>query len=186
MMVAWTLYYFFPEVIRSAGTTNYGAFIYPPRQVSTETLQKLTGEKLADNYFQNKWTYVYIDSSNCDNICKNNLYITRQVHIAQGPEMPRVQRLFVLTDLTDKQTLDTFLVDYPNLDVATVDSTHLAKFRQPFYSTDDAELPRQSIFLVDGRGQVMMYYTPQLEDINKEATGMRRDLKKLLKDSKSG
>jgi hypothetical protein len=66
---------------------NYGALL-PPRPVLTAPVAALKG----------RWVLVQFDGGACDEWCERKLYIMRQIRRAQGKEMQRVERLWLLTD----------------------------------------------------------------------------------------
>lgn len=68
-------------------TSNYGTLL-PPRPVALAPLAALKG----------RWVLVQFDGGACDAGCERKLYFMRQVRRAQGREMQRVARLWLLTD----------------------------------------------------------------------------------------
>jgi hypothetical protein len=68
-------------------TSNYGTLL-PPRPVALAPLAALKG----------RWVLVQFDGGACDAGCERKLYFMRQVRRAQGKEMQRVARLWLLTD----------------------------------------------------------------------------------------
>ena len=70
------------------GTTgNYGTLLRP-QQVALPAAGELKG----------KWVLVQFDGGACDAGCERKLYFMRQVRRAQGKEMQRMARLWLLTD----------------------------------------------------------------------------------------
>jgi hypothetical protein len=65
--------------------SNYGELL-PPRPVAG--VEALRG----------KWVMVTFDPGTCDAYCERKLYVMRQSRRAQGKDMDRVERLWVLTD----------------------------------------------------------------------------------------
>jgi hypothetical protein len=184
MVGAWVLYYHFPDVARSWGTSNYGTFVDPPRHITLpDALHRLDGRPLPDDFFHDMWTYVYFDRSDCDKRCQANLYKMRQVRLAQGKDMERVQRLFVLTDDRDVAKLRPLLKQYPDMAVATAAPKVVAGLVGQFRAKS---APAQRVYLVDMAGNAMMYYEPDAtpDAVLKSATGMRKDLGKLIRDHK--
>lgn len=68
-------------------TSNYGTLL-PPQPVPAGPLAAVKG----------KWVLVQFDAAACDAYCERKLYFMRQVRRAQGREMPRVARLWLVTD----------------------------------------------------------------------------------------
>ena len=68
-------------------TANYGTLL-TPRPVTLPAPGELRG----------KWVLVQFDGGACDAGCERKLYFMRQVRRAQGRDMPRVARLWLVTD----------------------------------------------------------------------------------------
>ena len=47
-----------------------------------------------------KWLLLIVDSGNCNSICQKKLYWLRQIRLAQGREMERVGRVWLINDFT--------------------------------------------------------------------------------------
>lgn len=84
-LVLATLAYTFKWDVGSAG--NYGELI-PPRPLSGPPFDRLRG----------KWLLVAVDAAACDAWCEKKLYYLRQLRRAQGKDMDRIERLWLLTD----------------------------------------------------------------------------------------
>ncbi|HEX9171387.1 MAG TPA: hypothetical protein VF861_01865, partial [Telluria sp.] len=66
---------------------NYGTLL-TPRPAALPPADPLKG----------KWVLVQFDGGACDAGCERKLYFMRQVRRAQGREMPRIVRLWLVTD----------------------------------------------------------------------------------------
>ena len=86
------------DVLGSVGTANHGELIDPPRSVSEVVFQH---EGVAETLWQDlpaKWRLLVVQrGKNCDAICQQQLYQTRQIHLALGKDFNRVGRV-VLSD----------------------------------------------------------------------------------------
>src|SRR5258706_2638432 len=83
-VLAWLAY----EFGWAAGSTaNYGELI-APRVLSGPPFEALRG----------KWVLLMTDAAACDAACERKLYILRQLRRAQGKEMERVERLWLVSD----------------------------------------------------------------------------------------
>lgn len=138
-----------------ATTSNYGELI-PPREVPGAPLAALRG----------KWVLVSFDAAGCDGYCERKLYFMRQVRRAQGKEMGRVERLWVITDAPDPR---------PEL-LAAIEGTRI--FRNSAFSTAFPGNPADHIYLIDPLGNLMLRF-PREPDPSK----MIGDLQRLLKFS---
>jgi hypothetical protein len=139
----------------SGTTSNYGELL-PPRPVSAPGLEPLRG----------KWVFVMFDAAACDPDCEKKLYFMRQVRRAQGKDMDRVERLWVLTDAAKPR---------PEL-MAAIEGTRIAKREgvADAFSGNTVD----PIYLVDPFGNLMMRF-PRDPDPSK----MIKDLQRLLKYS---
>ena len=86
------------DVLGSVGTANHGKLIDPPRSV-TDVIFKYEG--VAETLWQDlpaKWRLLVVQrGENCDANCQQQLYQTRQIHLALGKDFNRVGRV-VLSD----------------------------------------------------------------------------------------
>ncbi len=134
--------------------SNYGELI-PPKVIAP--LSELRG----------KWVLVTFDAAACDAYCERKVYVMRQVRRAQGKEMDRIERLWVLTD-----------AGKPRADVLAASEgmriSRNANFDFPGNAPDH-------IYVVDPLGNLMMRF-PRDPDPSK----MIKDLQRLLKYSRFG
>ena len=129
--------------------SNYGELI-PPTPVPA--LKDLRGQ----------WVLVSFDASACDAHCERKLYYMRQVRRAQGKDMDRVERLWVLTD-----------AGKPRGDILPgIEGTRFAAFAPEGFPGNT----RDHIYLVDPLGNVMLRF-PRDPDPSR----MIKDLQRLLK-----
>lgn len=188
VVAAWIMFNYFPDVVRSFGTTNHGEFVYPARPVHKANLPLLDGKNLAQDYLQGKWTIVYIDSADCNELCRSDLVKIENIKIAQGPDMDRVQRLFVMVGNQPGDEVRGFLQQQADLAVVAGSRPELQELLEVFtLKAGEDPVLLHRVYLVDPRGELMMHYwfDPNDRELRKE-TGMRKDLKKLLKESKIG
>ena len=154
----------------------YFRFIAPP-EVSTlvgealapiafpyAAVQRMDGQPLAHPEVGEHWMVVHAGSGVCDSTCRNALYLTRQARTAQGRNMERIQRVWIVVDTTPPAA--DLLVLHPDLLLLkTVDSRVIEKF-----TTAGA------IHLVDRRGFVVFRYASSVDP-----RAFIRELGKLVK-----
>lgn len=117
-----------------------------------------------------KWTLVSFDTAACDAYCEQKLYFLRQIRRAQGKEMERVGRLWILTDGgAPKAEL-----------LAAIEGTQVAKAGDATTKGFPGN-PSEHIYLIDPLGNLMMRYPRE-----PQPNGMIKDLKRLLKYSRIG
>lgn len=161
------------------GTTNKGNLVIPARPLEAFSLHLFNHTVYTLESMRGKWTLVYFTDSVCDEICKLNIYYMRQVWVALGKDMQRVQHLLVLEDESLLVQLNTFLKAYPQLSIGVGDKLQLQGLLKQFELDDPNNNAR--IFLVDPLGNLMMRYSSELDPKD-----MLKDLKKLLKASQIG
>ena len=131
-----------------------------------EFLQRADGVKLDHPEVSGKWLVILSAPGRCDERCQHALYLTRQARTAQGRNMARVDRLWLITDA---------VAPVPELVVAHPD---LILIR----ATDDRVLQllgggeRHHINLVDRRGLLVFRYPD-----DPEPRAFIRELGKLIK-----
>jgi hypothetical protein len=145
---------------KTGAGANYGELI-APRPLSGAPFDRLRG----------KWVLVAFDASACDADCEKKLYFMRQVRRAQGKDMERVERLWLLLDSgTPRAEL-----------LAAIEGTRVARAESGPYLKEFPGKPAEHIYLIDPLGNLMMRY-PRDPD----PSGMRKDLERLLKYSQIG
>ena len=163
---------------RPSSTGNHGELIQPARFIEDRTMQSLDGKPVKFSELQGKWTMVFFDSAACPEECIKQLYFMRQIHISQGKDQDRVQRVFILTDTIAANTLAAKLADYPDMRVWTGEKAVLTKLAHDFGIDAPAVPEQRNIYLLDPQGNLMMRYVP-----GTDPAGMRKDLVRLLKYS---
>jgi hypothetical protein len=142
---------------------NYGTLL-APRQAALPPADELKG----------KWVLVQFDGGACDAWCERKLYFMRQVRRAQGKEMQRVARLWLLTDA--KQPSPELLKVIEGTVVAPRGQIDAANGAFPIDSpvTDH-------VYLVDPLGNLMMRF-PRDPDPSR----VIKDIQRLLRASSFG
>jgi hypothetical protein len=136
--------------------SNYGELL-EPRPVPG--LDRLRG----------KWVLVMLDAAACDARCERKLYYLRQVRRAQGKDMGRVERLWVITDGARPRA-----EIMPGIEGTQIynEQAMAAAFTGPVV---------EHIYLVDPLGNLMMRF-PRDPDPSR----MIKDLQRLLRYSRFG
>jgi hypothetical protein len=147
--------------LASGITGNYGTLL-SPRPAVLPPLAELKG----------KWVLVQFDGGACAAACERKHYFMRQVRRAQGKEMARIERLWLLTDAV--QPAPALLAAIEGTVVAAQGAALAAAFPAERAVTDH-------IYLVDPLGNLMMRF-PRDPD----PSLVIKDLKHLLKVSGFG
>ena len=163
-------------------TKNHGELFSPARPLEDVELARFNGQDFKLSELRGKWIMVYIGTSACDKVCKDNLYKMRQSRLAQGGELKRIMRLYISIDGKPGSSLESVLSEHPGLEVVYGTSLQLQKVLEQF------EMTRQMVaneamgmFIVDPLGNLVMRY-----QTGYEAKGLAKDLSHLLKASYIG
>jgi cytochrome oxidase Cu insertion factor (SCO1/SenC/PrrC family) len=159
------------------GTVNKGALLTPPLAMA-ELAPQLQGEPWDLTQEPNRWRFVIPGNATCNKTCRDNLYLTRQVHIRLNDKAERVERIYLLLDNSlSPQLADHLSKQHPKLRVMTAQP---ATVKQALKGSNVGDNPVAAgrYFLMDQEGYLMLSYTP-------EHTGgeLLKDIKKMLKTS---
>jgi cytochrome oxidase Cu insertion factor (SCO1/SenC/PrrC family) len=172
MIASYLTYY----VIKPQSRINYGALIdpraYPIPALGTTTLD---GKPITLDAYKGKWMMVQINDADCQEPCKKRLHDMRQLRLAQGKDMDRIERIWLITD--DKPLETIVIREY--------DGTHMLRVKpdvlKAWLPVEQGTTPSDHIYLIDPLGNLMMRF-PKDADPNK----IKKDLSKLLKASSIG
>lgn len=182
MIASYLAYY----VIKPEGRTNYGTILDPRLYPMPELHARLLGASDANDTnnadkqnglmaYRGKWIMLTIDSGSCDAACQKKLYDLRQLRLAQGKEMDRIERVWAVID---EQPVDTLLLrEYDGMHVLKADADVLRKW----LPTEDGSQISEHIYMIDPLGNLMMRF-PKNADPNK----IKKDISKLLRASAIG
>lgn len=163
-------------VIKPQGRSNYGTLL-DPRAYSIPALGLVTlaGEPASLEQYRGKWIMLQIDRAQCDQPCQKKLYDMRQLRLAQGKEMNRIERVWLITD--DKP-LDTMIMrEYDGMRLLRANADRL----KAWLPVEAGAAITDHIYMIDPLGNLMMRF-PKEADPNK----IKKDLGKLLKASRIG
>lgn len=168
--------YFTYYVIKPQSRTNYGALI-DPRAHPMPALQAsaLDGRHQELSAWKGKWIMLLISNGDCEEPCRKRLHDMRQLRLAQGKDMDRIERVWLITD--DKP-LDTMLMrEYDGTQMLRVNPSIVQKW----LPADEGTSVVDHIYMIDPLGNLMMRFPK-----NAEANKMKKDIAKLLKASRIG
>ena len=167
------------DFLETRGTSNYGQIITPPIQLENLSLIDPLNPDRKDT-LHGKWSMIYV-ADLCDDICMQNVYRMRQIHMGMGKHSLRVQKVLFLID-QDLDELSSLLANYKGQQVINTNSVDTDILLEKFRIEGVKDLPRfQRIYISDPLGNLMISYPP---DINPK--GILKDLKKLLRTSRIG
>lgn len=120
-----------------------------PVPLPFEFLRRLDGAALEHPAVSGKWLVIFAAPGSCDERCRHALYLTRQARTAQGRNMARIERLWVITDATAPAT--DLTAAHPDLILARATD---ARLLQVLGGSEGRHLN-----LVDRRGLLVFRYT---------------------------
>lgn len=171
---AWVVYHFFPDW-RPTGTTNHGQLIAPARPVPALALTG--GDGQAVEPFKEKWSLVVIGGEHCDAACSERLVLVRQVRLALGKNLNRLQRLYIApTDAARSEAEALLAKDHPGLQIVS-DHGEAGARASDFFTPPEP----LTLYLVDPNGNWLMVYAGAVEPKD-----LLDDLKKLMRLSSIG
>lgn len=137
-----------------------------PVPLPFEALRRLDGVPLEHSAVSGKWLVIVAAPGGCDERCQHALYLTRQARTAQGRNMTRIDRLWLVTDAT--MPAPGLMAAHPDLvPVRAAD----AKVLQVLGGSQS-----RHINLVDRRGLLVFRYSD-----DPEPKAFIRELGKLIK-----
>jgi cytochrome oxidase Cu insertion factor (SCO1/SenC/PrrC family) len=179
VLIAWSLFYIFPEWMPSS-TSNHGDLVQPARPLPAFKLDTVSGDAVDQTFLRGKWNYVYLHEGECDSVCVEQLYKVRQLRLAHGKDIDRMQRLMLWqAHAVSPEARAELQSHFPGQVFALVpeNSELVSAF------SIDAAVPLSAgrIYLVDPLGNLMMSYQPDAEP-----RGIIKDMHRLLKYSGLG
>jgi hypothetical protein len=171
--LAIAVYLYYDTEWRPGGTNNHGELIVPAVPLPAVGLPMPSGELTDTEFLRHHWSLVYLAREDCGEVCRDALYNGRQMRLALGRLMDRVQRVYLHVGAPPDPAF--LAAEHPDLlvaSVATADGQALLALLtgQP-----------EGYWLVDPLGNAMMRYPP-----DEPPRGMLEDLKRLLRLSRIG
>ncbi len=141
-------------------TGNYGTLL-SPKPVAAPAVAALRG----------RWILVQFDGGACDSACEHKLYLMRQVRRAQGKEMQRIERLWLVTDAVRPSARLA----------AAIEGTVIAPAGEAAREFPAERSQREHVYVVDPLGNLMMRFPRDPDPMR-----VIKDLQRLLRASQFG
>jgi cytochrome oxidase Cu insertion factor (SCO1/SenC/PrrC family) len=152
--------------------TNYGTLIEPKRAPAA-VLQAVSGDAFTFDQLRGRWIFVTLDSGTCAAGCEQKLWKMRQVRLAQGKDVTRIERVFLLED--GHEPSEHLRSEYAGTWFVRAKDGKLPDFLPAPRSA------RDHIYLIDPLGNLMLRFP---EDADPKR--MIKDMTRLLKYSGTG
>jgi cytochrome oxidase Cu insertion factor (SCO1/SenC/PrrC family) len=168
VIASYVAYYVAPP----SGHTNYGELLNAP-PLPDAPLRLADGTPFTMSALRGKWVLLMADSAHCNEACQRKLFTLRQLRLAQGKEMERIERAWLLSD--DKTVAPELVEAYRGMRLIRIGAADVLK-----------ALPAQRpatdyIYVLDPLGNVVMRYGSDAEPGR-----IIKDLTRLLKTSRIG
>lgn len=180
LLLAFYMYY--ATDWRPVKRVNHGTLISPVRPLPAVQLHQVSitdtdppAVTPGSELLRKKWSIVYIGAGNCDEPCRQALYVMRQTRLSLNNEMSRVERIF----LTTGNCCAREFLAHEHQGLIVVDATDAPGERLMHEFPADGR--PYSLFIVDPLGNLMMSY-----DARQNPKGLLEDLQKLLRLSHIG
>ena len=171
VIAAWLVFFVFPP----GALMNYGELI-EARALSGTPLPALDGRPFRLSELKGRWVMLQIDGGACAEACQVKLYQMRQVRLTQGREMERIERVWLIDDAAQLDTMTMRAFDGTWL-VRAAANPLLGQF--PITASGGSV--RDHIYLIDPLGNLMMRF-PKDADPSR----IKKDIERLLKVSRVG
>lgn len=160
------------------GTVNKGALLAPPQYFPDLPTRYADGGAWQLDDEPTRWRYVIPGTGSCDQLCRDNLYLTRQVHIRLNEKARRVERYYLLLDSSIEPQFAAYLEqEHPRLRILEAPRDALNNMLSKTNTGANPDRNGQ-YFLMDQEGYLMMSYGP-----NTDGADLLKDIKKMLKTS---
>jgi hypothetical protein len=171
--LAVAVYLYYDTDWRPGGTSNHGELIVPAVPLPEATLPMLGGGRTDAGFLRHHWTLVYLGRDACREACLDALYNGRQMRLALGRLMDRVERVYLYVG--EPPEADFIATEHPDLLVVDATGPEAAALLEGLSGQPEG------YWLVDPLGNAMMRYP-----VDQAPRGMLEDVKRLLRLSRIG
>jgi hypothetical protein len=171
IFVSWYLV-FFSDYKESIKTVNNGELISPIVNLGEINMLSFTDDKVYNQ--ERKWILVFLVNEECNELCQENLYQIRQIRLAIGRDQDKLERLIISSTKLD---WTSYRKDFPGQKFIDVSMSNFDKIINTF--TSNQELKRNSIYLIDPYGNLMMQYKK-----GTKPNGIIKDIERLIKNAR--
>jgi hypothetical protein len=171
--LAVAVYLYYDTGWRPGGTINHGELIVPVIELPEASLSMPDGTRTEADFLRHHWSLVYLAREDCGQACRESLYNSRQMRLALGRLMDRVQRVYLHVGVPPDAGFISS--EHPDLLVASIGDADGDALLRAFAGGADG------YWLVDPLGNAMMRYPA-----DEPPKGMLEDLKRLLRLSRIG
>lgn len=183
LAAALVLYYLAPGMAGGA-QTNHGALLDPPGALADLELTMPDGRRIEAGP-ERRWRLILVNPRGCNEACRQDLHLLRQMHVRLGRDRDRVRRVLAVGTASEG-TLEALRRDYRDLAVAKAPADLLARLRERRTLVGGDREARvgaraRGVLVVDPLGNVILLHAA--EQIGEP---LFEDVKRLLRLSNIG
>lgn len=158
-------------------TVNEGELLSPPQVFADWTPRELDGDAWERPAGPKRWRLLVPIDGDCSGHCRDNLYLTRQVHLRLAQKAYRIKRLLLVEGPMSANTANYLEVEHPGVELLRVDAGAMSQSLTEAGRPSDAQVQGE-YYLMDQDGFVMMAYNP-----GHTGEQLLKDIKRLLRYS---
>ncbi|WP_444920604.1 hypothetical protein ACJJID_17730 [Microbulbifer sp. CnH-101-G] len=158
-----------------SGTVNQGELLQPPINIKELKVSSFGSQVPLLGNDSQKWRYLILDGSDCNEACEKLLYTSRQVHIRLGEKANRVERFLITDESMTHEKQKKLQIDHPRLKVLRLNESSMNTLQA---LTAHQNIDETRAILIDQDGFAMMVY-----DNQHSGNQLLKDIKRLLKYS---
>lgn len=171
--LAVAVYLYYDTGWRPGHTSNHGELIVPAVPLPEVELPLPGGGRTGADFLRHHWSLVYVGREGCAARCRDALYNGRQMRLALGRLMDRVERVYLYVG--EPPDADFVAAEHPDLLVADANGPEALPLLGALAGA------AEGYWLIDPLGNAMMRYPA-----DQEPRGMLEDIKRLLRLSRIG
>lgn len=171
--LAVAVYLYYDTDWRPGDSNNHGELIVPAVPLPAVELPVQGGGRTGPGFLRDNWSLVYVGRDGCGAPCREALYNGRQMRLALGRLMDRVDRVYLYVGAPPEA--EFIAAEHPDMVVADASGPEAAGLLGALAGQPEG------YWLVDPLGNAMMRYPA-----DQAPRGMMDDIKRLLRLSRIG
>lgn len=182
LLLSTVLYWLADARVIALDTANRGELVQPPLPLASILLSDERGQPFTWGQSDSRWILLQVGGADCDETCRQLLWLGRQTHTALEKLYPQLHRLYLNLDAHSSAALTELLAQEHRKDLSLVHADRAA-FTALVEGSKVPHSPGNQLILVDREGWLMMRYevpafdTATLSGVSKD---MLKDLKRLM------
>lgn len=152
--VAWLLY-FNPGLVE-LGTRSNGILLSPVITPDQYQITDAKGTSFSPNKNKKQWTLMTFGSSKCEDTCKKNLFVFKQVRRMMAVDRAYISRAYIMLDTTNPESINKEIAKFIGTNLYQL-STDNAKLLEAKIGVEVGQLAKHFV-IADPHGNLIMTY----------------------------